>query len=78
MNETTAMGDNLDDLIEMQEKYLKTYSKVVNKDWGNRKVSYLIYKRPVSFYVNLCGKYGLYVEAMIEPKSETKKNNNDP
>ncbi len=64
-----AMGDDVD-VLAMNKKYLRIYSKVANKKWNNVSVSYLVTKRPLSFYVNLCGKYGLTIDAIHEPKSQ--------
>lgn len=72
MSQTSGAAKSLADLLQIQEQYLTTYNKVVSKDWDNHKVTYLSYKRPVSYYINLCGKYGLLVEAIQELKSQTK------
>ncbi len=74
--ETTSMGEQLD-LQKISELYLKPQTVTVQKKWKvNGKphiVNYLTYKRPLSYYVNLCGDNGLYIDKIIETKSQTKK-----
>jgi SAM-dependent methyltransferase len=46
---------------------------VKKRHWGSTsvKIGYERYARPLSFYINLCGKNGLYIDAIIEPKTRT-------
>lgn len=61
------------ELVEACNDYLSLCQKVIKRDWwvdnGRQPVSYLKYYRPISYYINLCGKNGLLVSAMSEPKS---------
>lgn len=69
----SAMGDVVD-VPTAQKKYLTVYSKMVHKEWDEVDVSYLTYRRPLNFYINLCGKHGLYLDKIEEPRAQSVRN----
>ncbi len=71
LGHTHAMGEDLD-TKKIHEQYLKNYSKIVSKNWGDQTVHYRTYKRPLSYYINLCGKAGLLTQEIIEIPSQSK------
>ena len=58
--------------LEVQQEYLKVRKIIVTRSWGKNCVSFLTYKRPISYYINACGRNGLLIESMIEPKAVLK------
>lgn len=63
--DTTAFGEPIDD-VTMNEKYLTTYESIVTKQWGEENTEYLVYKRPMQTYINLCAKYNLLINQIAE------------
>lgn len=72
------MGEisDLKDVIGKCRGYLKNRLTKVEKDWqvsnAQKKVAYWQYKRPLSSYINACGKAGLMISEMSEPATRMR------
>lgn len=72
------MGEltDLKDVVGKYKKYLKNYLMKVEKDWQvgdtHEKVIYWQYKRPLSTYVNACGKHHLLISEICEPATRVR------
>ena len=70
IGEKTAMGEPVD-LIKLGKHYLQSSGGWI---YGEAKrENYFNYHRPMSYYINLCGKHGLFVQSVIEAKSQKLK-----
>lgn len=73
------MGElsDLKDVVGKYKKYLQNYLMKVEKDWqvggSQEKVIYWQYKRSLSTYINVCGKYHLLVSEISEPATRVRK-----
>jgi len=69
----SATGEPID-LIKEGRRYLNNYGKVMHNKWLVRgktsEVTYFIYCRPMSYYINMAGKHGLFVQSIVESKSQ--------
>lgn len=68
---------NLKEALEKYDHYLKDRLVKVEKKWDvngkGEDVAYWQYKRPLSSYVNACGKNGLFVSEIYEPATRIGK-----
>ena len=69
------MGDKIDARME-NLRYLKVFTQHVKKNFvvNGKKVpvAYDFYRRPLSFYINACGRHRLLVSEMIEPPTRSR------
>ncbi len=70
-DETDARKENL--------RYLKIFTRHAKKEWsiGGKKIiaKYDFYRRPMSFYINACGRNKLYISNLLEPATLNKVKN---
>ncbi len=69
--------NNLEEVLGKYNHYLKDRLVKVEKKWdlhgGGEDVVYWQYKRPLSTYINICAKNGLYVSEICEPATRIRK-----
>lgn len=68
---------HLKEVLETYQPYLKDRLVKAEKDWGidgvEGKVSYWQYRRPLSSYINACGKNHLMISEIHEPTTRIRK-----
>lgn len=72
------MGEISDskDVVGVFKKYVKNHLVKVERDWdvgdSQEKVVYWQYRRPLSTYINACGKHHLLIAAIAEPETRMR------
>ena len=64
------MGEPVD-LIKLGKHHLQRSGSWISGT--TKRETYFYYHRPMSYYINLCGKHGLFVQSVIEAKSQKLK-----
>lgn len=65
------LGEKVD-LENENRQYLKVFPQTSTQQWKGHSIVYKSYRRPMSYYINCCGRQGLMIRMILEPRSATR------